>query len=242
MSKTILITGAAKRIGREIALSFFNKGWDIVIHYNSSKNDAQVLADEMNAQRDDSAIIAQANLDNADEIIKLADQTLAKNNRIDALVNNASTFYPTPIGDFSEDDWNSLMGSNLKAPLFLMQSFSKELKKNKGFIINITDINVDKALINHSIYLAAKSGLQTLTQALAKELAPDIRVNAIAPGVILEPPNTEWTTEQKNTIINSVPLGRMGSEKDIADAAIFLSEAEYVTGQILNIDGGKSLS
>ena len=242
MSKTILITGAAKRIGREIALSFFSKGWDIVIHYNSSKNDAQVLADEMNAQRDDSAIIAQANLDNADEIIKLADQTLSKNNRIDALVNNASTFYPTPIGDFSEDDWNSLMGSNLKAPLFLMQSFSKELKKNKGFIINITDINVDKALINHSIYLAAKSGLQTLTQALAKELAPDVRVNAIAPGVILEPPNTEWTTEQKNNIINSVPLGRMGSEKDIADAAIFLSEAEYVTGQILNIDGGKSLS
>ena len=241
MSKTILITGAAKRIGREIALSFFDKGWDIVIHYNSSKNDAQVLADEMNARRDNSAIIAQANLDNADEIIKLVDQTLSKNNRIDALVNNASTFYPTPIGNFSEDDWNLLMGSNLKAPLFLIQSFFKELKKNKGFIINITDINVDKALINHSIYLAAKSGLQTLTRSLAKELAPDIRVNAIAPGAILEPPNTEWTKEQKNTIINSVPLGRMGTEKDIADAAIFLSEAEYVTGQILNIDGGKSL-
>ena len=241
MSKTILITGAAKRIGREIALSFFDKGWDIVIHYNSSKNDAQVLADEMNARRDNSAIIAQANLDNADEVIKLVDQTLSKNNRIDALVNNASTFYPTPIGNLSEDDWNLLMGSNLKAPLFLIQSFFKELKKNKGFIINITDINVDKALINHSIYLAAKSGLQTLTRSLAKELAPDIRVNAIAPGAILEPPNTEWTTEQKNIIINSVPLGRMGAEKDIADAAIFLSEAEYVTGQILNIDGGKSL-
>ncbi len=241
MSKTILITGAAKRIGREIALSFFDKGWDIVIHYNSSKSDAQVLADEMNARRDNSAIIAQANLDNADEVIKLVDQTLSKNNRIDALVNNASTFYPTPIGNFSEDDWNLLMGSNVKAPLFLIQSFFKELKKNKGFIINITDINVDKALINHSIYLAAKSGLQTLTRSLAKELAPDIRVNAIAPGAILEPPNTEWTTEQKNIIINSVPLGRMGAEKDIADAAIFLSEAEYVTGQILNIDGGKSL-
>ena len=241
MSKTILITGAAKRIGREIALSFFDKGWDIVIHYNSSKNNAQVLADEMNARRDNSAIIAQANLDNADEVIKLVDQTLSKNNRIDALVNNASTFYPTPIGNFSEDDWNLLMGSNLKAPLFLIQSFFKELKKNKGFIINITDINVDKFLINHSIYLAAKSGLQTLTRSLAKELAPDIRVNAIAPGAILEPPNKEWTTEQKNIIINSVPLGRMGAEKDIADAAIFLSEAEYVTGQILNIDGGKSL-
>ena len=242
MSKTILITGAAKRIGREIALSFFDKGWDIVIHYNSSKNDAQVLADEMNARRDNSAIIAQANLDNADEVIKLVDQTLSKNNRIDALVNNASTFYPTPIGNFSEDDWNLLMGSNLKAPLFLIQSFFKELKKNKGFIINITDINVDKALINHSIYLAAKSGLQTLTRSLAKELAPDIRVNAIAPGAILEPSDTEWTIEQKNIIINSVPLRRMGTEKDIADAAIFLSEAEYVTGQILNIDGGKSLS
>ena len=241
MRKTILITGAAKRIGREIALSSFRKGWDIVIHYNSSKSDAQVLADEMNARRDNSAIIAQANLDNADEVIKLVDQTLSKNNRIDALVNNASAFYPTPIGNFSEDDWNLLMGSNLKAPLFLIQSFFKELKKNKGFIINITDVNVDKALINHSIYLAAKSGLQTLTRSLAKELAPDIRVNAIAPGAILEPPNTEWTTEQKNIIINSVPLGRMGAEKDIADAAIFLSEAEYVTGQILNIDGGKSL-
>ena len=241
MSKTILITGAAKRIGRQIALSFFDKGWDIVIHFNSSKNDAQVLADEMNARRDNSAIIAQANLDNADEVIKLVDQTLSKNNRIDALVNNASTFYPTPIGNFSENDWNLLMGSNLKAPLFLIQSFFKELKKNKGFIINITDINVDKALINHSIYLAAKSGLQTLTRSLAKELAPDIRVNAIAPGAILEPPNTEWTTEQKNIIINSVPLERMGTEKDIADAAIFLSEAEYVTGQIINIDGGKSL-
>ena len=150
MSKTILITGAAKRIGREIALSFFDKGWDIVIHYNSSKNDAQVLADEMNARRDNSAIIAQANLDNADEVIKLVDQTLSKNNRIDALVNNASTFYPTPIGNLSEDDWNLLMGSNLKAPLFLIQSFLKELKKNKGFIINITDINVDLSLIHIS--------------------------------------------------------------------------------------------
>ena len=156
-------------------------------------------------------------------------------------INNASTFYPTPIGTFTEDNWEALMGSNLKAPLFLIQAFCEELKKNSGFIINITDINVDKALINHSIYLAAKSGLQTLTRALAKELAPDIRVNAIAPGAILEPPNVEWTIEQKNKIINSVPMARMGTEKDIVDAAIYLSEAEYVTGQILNIDGGKSL-
>jgi pteridine reductase len=241
MNKTILITGAAQRIGKEIALSFFNKGWDIVIHFNSSRLEAEALADKMNSERSNSAMIVQANLDNADEVTKLVKKTLSKNSRIDALINNASTFYPTPVGTFSEENWNALMGSNLKAPLFLIQSFHKELEKNQGFIINITDINVDKALINHSIYLAAKSGLQTLTKSLAKELAPNIRVNAIAPGAILEPPNVEWTTEQKNNIIHAVPMKRMGTEKDIVDAAMYLSEAEYVTGQILNIDGGKSL-
>jgi len=241
MKKRILITGAAKRIGKEMALSFFNKGWDIVIHYNSSKEEAQALADQMNSERNNSAMLVQANLDNANEVEMLVEKILSKNGSIDALINNASTFYPTPIGTFSEENWNALMGSNLKAPLFLIQSFYKELEKNKGFIINVTDINVDRALVNHSIYLAAKSGLQTLTKSLAKELAPNIRVNAIAPGAILEPPNTDWTAEQKNNIINAVPMRRMGTEKDIVDAAIYLSEAEYVTGQILNIDGGKSL-
>ena len=241
MKKRILITGAAKRIGKEMALSFFNKGWDIVIHYNSSKEEAEALADQMNSERNNSAMLVQANLDNANEVEMLVEKILSKNGSIDALINNASPFYPTPIGTFSEENWNALMGSNLKAPLFLIQSFYKELEKNKGFIINVTDINVDRALVNHSIYLAAKSGLQTLTKSLAKELAPNIRVNAIAPGAILEPPNTDWTAEQKNNIINAVPMRRMGTEKDIIDAAIYLSEAEYVTGQILNIDGGKSL-
>ena len=241
MNKRILITGAAKRIGKEMALSFFNKGWDIVIHYNSSNEEAEALAHKMNSERSNSAMLVQANLDNANEVEKLAEKILSKNGSIDALINNASTFYPTPVGTFSEENWNALMGSNLKAPLFLIQSLHKELEKNKGFIINVTDINVDRALVNHSIYLAAKSGLQTLTKSLAKELAPNIRVNAIAPGAILEPPNVEWTTEQKNNIINAVPMKRMGTEKDIVDAAIYLSEAEYVTGQILNIDGGKSL-
>jgi pteridine reductase len=241
MNKRILITGAAKRIGKELALSFFNKGWDIVIHFNSSKEEAEAIAHKMNSERSNSAMLAQANLDNANEVEKLVKKILLKKGSIDALINNASTFYPTPIGTFSEENWNALMGSNLKAPLFLIQSLYKELEKNKGFIINVTDINVDRALVNHSIYLAAKSGLQTLTKSLAKELAPNIRVNAIAPGAILEPPNTEWTSEQKNNIINAVPMKRMGTEKDIVDAAIYLSEAEYVTGQILNIDGGKSL-
>ena len=241
MNKTILITGAAKRVGKEMALSFFKKGWDIIIHYNSSIEDAQSLADEMNAQRKNSAFIIQANLDKADDVLTLAETSLSFSGRIDGLINNASTFYPTPMGSFSEEHWNALMGSNLKAPLFLIQFLSDTLRKNKGFIINITDINVNKSLTNHSIYLAAKSGLQTITQSLAKELAPDIRVNAIAPGAILEPPNVTWTKEQKDNIIKLIPMSRMGNEKDIAYAAIYLSEAEYVTGQILNVDGGKSL-
>ena len=241
MNQTILITGAAKRVGKEMALSFFKKGWNIIIHYNSSIEDAQSLADEMNAQRKNSAYIIQANLDNAEDVLKLAETALSLSGRIDGLINNASTFYPTPMGSFSEEHWEALMGSNLKAPLFLTQFLCETLRKNKGFIINITDINVNKALTNHSIYLAAKSGLQTITQSLAKELAPDIRVNAIAPGAILEPPNVTWTKEQKDKIIKLIPMSRMGNEKDIADAAIYLSEAEYVTGQILNVDGGKSL-
>ena len=241
MNQTILITGAAKRVGKEMALSFFKKGWNIIIHYNSSIEDAQSLADEMNAQRKNSAFIIQANLDNAEDVLKLAETALSLSGRIDGLINNASTFYPTPMGSFSEEHWEALMGSNLKAPLFLTQFLCETLRKNKGFIINITDINVNKALTNHSIYLAAKSGLQTITQSLAKELAPDIRVNAIAPGAILEPPNVTWTKEQKDKIIKLIPMSRMGNETDIADAAIYLSEAEYVTGQILNVDGGKSL-
>mgnify|MGYP001175039822 FL=1 len=241
MNQTILITGAAKRVGKEMALSFFKKGWNIIIHYNSSIEDAQSLADVMNTQRKNSAFIIQANLDNAEDVLKLAETALSLSGRIDGLINNASTFYPTPMGSFSEEHWEALMGSNLKAPLFLTQFLCETLRKNKGFIINITDINVNKALTNHSIYLAAKSGLQTITQSLAKELAPDIRVNAIAPGAILEPPNVTWTKEQKDNIIKLIPMSRMGNEKDIADAAIYLSEAEYVTGQILNVDGGKSL-
>ena len=195
----------------------------------------------MNAKRKNSAFLIQGNLDNADDVLRIAETSLSVGGSIDGLINNASTFYPTPMGSLSQEHWDALMGSNLKAPLFLIQSLCDSLRKNKGFIINITDINVNRALINHSIYLAAKSGLQTITQSLAKELAPDIRVNAIAPGAILEPPDLTWTKEQKDNIIKLLPMSRMGNEKDIADAAIYLSEAEYVTGQVLNVDGGKSL-
>ena len=142
MSKTILITGAAKRVGKEMALSFFKKGWNIIIHYNSSIKDAQSLADEMNAKRKNSAFLIQGNLDNADDVLRIAETSLSVGGSIDGLINNASTFYPTPMGSLSQEHWDALMGSNLKAPLFLIQSLCDSLRKNKGFIINITDIGL----------------------------------------------------------------------------------------------------
>ena len=241
MKKVILITGAAKRIGREIAKEFFNSGANVIIHFNRSERDAVHLCDELNAIRANSAVSIQANLDHLNEVDALAKAALAAFGRIDGLVNNASTFYPTPMGEFKTQDWDALMGSNLKAPLFLIQALHHELKKQSGFIINVTDININRSISNHSIYLAAKSGLSSITQSLAKDLAPEIRVNAIAPGAILEPSNKTWTDEEKNNILNAVPLKKMGTESDIAKATLFLAESQYITGQTLNIDGGKSL-
>ena len=241
MNKVILITGAAKRIGKEIAKEFFAAGSNVIIHFNNSDKDAANLCDELNAIRSNGAIAIQANLDNLDDVKYLADKAMSAFGRIDGLINNASTFYPTPMGEFSEDDWDALMGSNLKAPLFLIQALHQELKKQSGFVVNITDINIKRSIKNHSIYLAAKSGLDSLTQSLAKDLAPEIRVNAIAPGAILEPPNKTWTEEEKNNILSAVPLKKLGTELDIAKAVIFLAESQYITGQTLNIDGGKSL-
>ena len=241
MNKVILITGAAKRIGKEIAKEFFAVGSNVIIHFNNSEKDAANLCNELNAIRANGAIAIQANLDNLDDVKYLADKAMSAFGRIDGLINNASTFYPTPMGEFSEEDWNALMGSNLKAPLFLIQELHQELKKQSGFVVNITDINIKRSIKNHSIYLAAKSGLDSLTQSLAKDLAPEIRVNAIAPGAILEPPNKTWTEEEKNNILSAVPLKKLGTEIDIAKAVIFLAESQYITGQTLNIDGGKSL-
>ena len=241
MNKVILVTGAAKRIGKEIAKEFFAIDFNIIVHFNSSSEDAINLCDELNAIRPNSAISVQGNLDHMNDVKTLAKKAMSAFGRIDGLINNASTFYPTPMGKFSEKDWDALMGSNLKAPLFLVQELHDELKKQSGFIINVTDINIKRPIKNHSIYLAAKSGLDTLTKSLAKDLAPEIRVNAIAPGAILEPPNKTWTEDEKNNILSAVPLKKMGTEIDIAKAAIFLAESPYITGQTLNIDGGKSL-
>ena len=241
MKKTIFITGAAKRIGKEIALCFSEMGWNIIIHYNSSKNDAQVLADEINGTNSDSAITVQGNLDVKEDVEKVINEVRGAFSTIDVLINNASTFYPTPIEDISEEHWDKLVGSNLKGPLFLIKGLKDKLKESKGSIINITDTNLSKGVANYSIYSAAKAGLESITKGLARELAPDIKVNAIAPGAMLEPPDVTWTEEQKSKVISSIPLNRMGSEKDISEAVKFLAKSNYITGQIIKVDGGRSL-
>ena len=241
MNKTIFITGAAKRIGKEIALTFKELGWNIIIHYNSSKKDADDLADQINKDNPNSAKTVQGNLDIKEDVQKILSEVSETFPSIDVLVNNASTFYPTPIDEISEDHWDKLIGSNLKGPLFLIQGLKEKLKSSKGSIINITDTNLSKGVPNFSIYSAAKAGLEAITKGLARELAPDIKVNAIAPGAMLEPPDVTWTEEQKNKVIENIPLNRMGSEKDIADAVSFLARSEYITGQIIKVDGGRSL-
>ena len=241
MNKTIFITGAAKRIGKEIALTFKELGWNIIIHYNSSKSDANNLADQINKDNPNSAKTVQGNLDVKEDVQKILNEVNDAFPSIDLLINNASTFYPTPIDEISEDHWEKLIGSNLKGPLFLIQGLKEKLKKSNGSIINITDTNLTKGVANYSIYSAAKAGLEAITKGLARELAPEIKVNAIAPGAMLEPPDVTWTEEQKNKVIENIPLKRMGSEKDIANAVKFLANSEYITGQTIKVDGGRSL-
>ena len=242
MNKTILITGAAKRIGKEIALTYCDLGWNIIIHYNSSKKDAEELAQNINSKNAGTAKIVQANLDIDSEVKRLVEESKNFFDSIDILVNNASTFYPTPIDEISDDHWMKLVGSNLKGPLFLISGLKDKLKESKGSIVNITDTNLSKGTANFSIYSAAKGGLESITKGLARELAPEITVNAIAPGAMLEPPGVEWTDEQKEKVVSNIPLKRMGCEKDIANAVKFVAGAKYMTGQIIKVDGGRSLS
>ena len=241
MNKTVFITGAAKRIGKAIALTFKDLGWNIIIHYNSSKKDADELANKINKDNPDTARTVQGDLDKEADITKILNDIDDIFPSLDLLVNNASTFYPTPIEEISDDHWEKLIGSNLKGPLFLIQGLKDKLKASNGSIINITDTNLSKGVPNYSIYSAAKAGLEAITKGLARELAPEIKVNAIAPGAMLEPPDITWTEDQKNKIIETIPLNRMGSEQDIAEAVKFLAHSEYITGQIIKVDGGRSL-
>lgn len=245
IKKVVLITGAAKRVGAMIARSLHQQGMCIAIHYNSSAQEAQTLCEEFNLLRPNSAIALQANLHNTTSLPNLVAATVKAWGQLDVLINNASSFYPTPIGQITEQHWDDLLSTNLKAPLFLAQSAAPHLAKQCGSIINLVDIHARQPLKSYPVYCVAKAGLLMLTKVLAKELSPNVRVNAIAPGPIL------WSDEEKNEldqatqekIIGRTLLKRSGSPEDVAKAVgFFIQQADYITGQVLAIDGGRSLN
>ena len=235
-----LITGAAKRIGAAMATRLHSEGFRVIIHYGHSKDDAHTLAQKLNDIRPKSATCLQANLCDSEDVEALSENAVKVWGQLDVLVNNASSFYPTPIGSISEEDWLSLVGSNVKGPLFLSQALAPALRKAKGCIVNMVDMHIDRPLPKHSVYLLAKSGLASLTQSLAIDLAPDIRVNGIGPGAILWP-EREMEDDEKDKLLSSIPLGELGKPEDIAKTLSFLISASYVTGQIIFVDGGRSL-
>jgi len=238
--KVVLITGAARRVGAVIARKLHAAGATVAIHYHRSVSEAQALAAELNTVRAGSATTLGGDLLDVKVLQSLVEATIARFGHLDILVNNASTFYPTPVGEITAAQWEDLMGTNLRAPLFLSQAAAPHLKARQGLILNIVDIHGMRPLRHHVVYSPAKAGLIMLTQSLARELAPQVRVNGIAPGPV-EFPESGLTEEMKQAIIDKTLLKRRGSPEDIARAALFFaSEAPYVTGQILAVDGGRS--
>ena len=240
-NKVALITGGSRRIGAQIATSLHENGFRIALHYRNSRKQAQSLQEKLNAIRADSVILIQADLHVTKGLNTLVNSTIESFGQLDVVINNASSFYPTPMGKADEQDWDDLMGSNLKAPLFLAQAAAPALKKANGCIINIVDIHSERPLKEHPIYCMAKAGLAMMTKSLAKELGPEIRVNGVSPGAILWPENEmDQLTQQR--IISRSFLKRQGSPTDIAQAVIFLATQAYITGQIIAVDGGRSLN
>lgn len=263
-SPVALITGAAKRIGATMAKTLHSAGYRVIIHYGHSAEDAKALVNSLNAKRPNSAICLQADLCKLEDITRLAEQATAPDAfslgsntvhadsnvkagsnvkampRIDVLINNASSFYPTPLGDISANDWQALVGSNVQGPLFLSQALWPTLKASNGCIINMVDMHIDRPLPHHTVYGLAKTALASITRSLAVEMAPEVRVNGIAPGAILWP-ERELEHDQKQRLLDSIPLGGLGSPEDIANTATFLISANYITGQIIYVDGGRSL-
>jgi pteridine reductase len=237
--KTALITGGAARIGAQIVKTLHHNQFNIIIHCNQSKDKAQLLCDELNLIRANSVEIVSGNLNNIDEL----DSLVSSIKSIDLLVNNASVFYPKSVEDSEMKDWDDVININLKAPFFLSKGLSKTLSKNDGSIINIIDIHSERPLKKHAIYNISKAGLKMLTQTLAKELAPRIRVNGVSPGSILWPQDSaEISEDDKNLMLERIALHRQGSPQDIADTVLFLANSNYITGQIINIDGGRTLN
>lgn len=239
--KTALITGAARRVGAAIARVLHGAGANLVLHYRSSAEDASELAQELNKARPASVTLANADLLEIEQLPALAHTASEAFGGLDILVNNASSFYPTPVGDITEIDWDDLIGTNLKAPLFLSQAVAPALHANGGLIVNLADIHGLRPLRRHPVYSVAKAGLIMLTRSLARELGPHVRVNAIAPGPVLWPEDGLDSALQAE-IIDRTALKRPGSALDVARAVLFFAtEAPYVTGQILAVDGGRSV-
>jgi pteridine reductase len=238
----VLVTGAARRIGAEIARHIHQRGARVMLHCRTSGADIEALAADLNGIRPESADIFQADLRDGDALVAMVAATRKRFGSLHALVNNASSFMPTPIGEIGEAEWNDLVGSNFKGPLLLSQAAAPALRQSEGAIVNITDIHAERPLKGYTVYCAAKAGLLGLTRALAVDLAPEVRVNAVAPGVI------DWPTDASNfpparrsTIVANTLLKRVGTPADIARAVVFLIfDAPYITGQVLNVDGGRT--
>ncbi|MEN8169742.1 MAG: pteridine reductase [Pseudomonadota bacterium] len=240
--KVALITGGAHRIGATTAHTLHDAGANIVLHYRNSSAGAEALQAQLHAIRPDSVSLVQGDLHDAAVLPQLVEQAHAAWGRLDVLVNNASTFYPTPVGSVTETQWNDLIGTNLKAPFFLAQAAAPHLRIQRGAIINIVDIHAERPLKEHPVYSMAKAGLVMMTKSLACELGPEVRVNGVAPGAILWPENDmDDTTKQK--ILERTFLKRQGNPQDIANAVLFLArDAHYTSGHILTVDGGRSLN
>ena len=246
-TKTALVTGSAKRVGAAIAQTLHQAGYNVIIHCRLSRPAADALAAELNSTRADSAKVIQGDLNNETIYNSLIEQAYACWNRLDVLVNNASSFFPTPLGSITLDDWNNLVNSNMKAPLFLSQAAAPYLRQVNGCIINMVDVHAQRPMKQHTVYCAAKAGLSMITQSLAKELGPEIRVNGVAPGAILWPasdgPGGDMPEHTKDLILERTALKRPGQPIDIAKTILFLArDADYITGQIIAVDGGRNLN
>jgi pteridine reductase len=242
--KVVLVTGGAKRVGAAICRRLHAAGAQLAVHYHSSEQEALDLQKELNKLRPKSATVFQADLLDLHALPQLIHKVIKKFGQLDALVNNASSFYATPLADIDEQQWHDLLGTNLKAPLFLAQAASAELRRRHGCIVNIADIHAERPMHGHLLYSVAKAGLVALTKGLAQEMAPQVRVNAIAPGVIIWPKNADWMDEeQRRKIVAHTLLKREGEPEDIAKAVQFLiADAPYITGQVIAVDGGRSVN
>lgn len=239
--KVALITGAARRVGAVIARRLHDEGMNLVLHYRSSREEALSLQQELHARRADSVVLVQSNLLHTGKLGALVQEASRPWQRLDVLINNASSFYATPAGTATEQHWDDLVGSNMKAPFFLSQAAACKLKASQGCIVNITDIHAKRPLKHYTIYNAAKAGLVMLTKSLARDLAPEVRVNAVSPGAIMWPEH-DMDDIMKQRIISRTALKRRGNPADIAAAVLFLiRDADYITGEIITVDGGRSL-